>query len=124
MVSTSALKHSVAEAFCKTLTAPTNKLCFETALAGSVAALVLETTASKVVVEVVVVALPEVEAVQEDMEEEVDTAVVDTRAEDIMAAVGVGVVAMAALITVGAEVAQTGGAAVRPTPQPGPATLG
>nr|CAD7199888.1 unnamed protein product [Timema douglasi] len=97
-------------------------------VAGSVAALVLETTASKVVVEVVVVALLEVEAVQEDMEEvvaeEVDTAVVDTRAEDIMAAVGEGVVAMVALITVGAEVAQTGGAAVRPTPQPGPATLG
>nr|CAD7441421.1 unnamed protein product [Timema bartmani] len=98
-------------------------------MAGSVAALVLETTASKVVVEVVAVALLEVGvAVQEDMEgeevaEEGDTAVVDTQAVDIMAAVGV-VVAMVALTTVGAEVAQTGGAAVRPTPQPGPATLG
>nr|CAD7457875.1 unnamed protein product [Timema tahoe] len=82
-------------------------------LAGSVAALVLETTASKVVVEVVAVALLEVGvAVQEDMEgEEGDTAVVDTQAVDIMAAVGV-VVAMVALTTVGAEVAQTGGAAV------------
>ncbi|CAG2057428.1 unnamed protein product [Timema podura] len=98
-------------------------------VAGSVAALVLETTASKVVVEVVAVALLEVVvAVQEDMEGEVvaeegDTAVVDTQAVDIMAAVGV-VVAMVALTTVGAEAAQTGGAAVRPTPQPGPATLG